>query len=337
MAGFSIGRGTNMSHWLSQSKARGAERRARLTWEDVARCRDWGLDHLRLPIDEEQMWTAEEQRETEAFDLLGEALDHCQRAGLKAIVDLHILRSHYFLDKNPPLFTEVKEAEKFARLWGDLSVFLRERSVDQVAYELMNEAVAIDDEDWNRAYEYPYRALRKLEPERTIVLGSNRWNQCRTFGNLRVPQGDPHMILTFHFYHPLLITHYTASWAENVREYSGPIAYPGKPITDESWTKVPEDLKARLATENRFYDADEMEKDMALPLEVARRTGLPLYCGEFGVYHAAPDDIRLRWYRDFVGVLEKHHIAWGNWDYRGGFGLIDAQGRETAVFKGLLG
>jgi endoglucanase len=50
---FEIRRGTNISHWLSQSRARGAERRAWFTEDDVQRIAGWGFDHIRLPIDEE--------------------------------------------------------------------------------------------------------------------------------------------------------------------------------------------------------------------------------------------------------------------------------------------
>lgn len=333
---FSLTRGTNISHWLSQSQARGEIRRQRFRHTDVAQLRDWGFDHLRLPIDEEQMWTPDGQRDHEAFDLLGEALDWCLEAGLNAIVDLHLLRSHHFLDANPPLFTQPKEAAKFAHLWCDLSAFLHERPLNRVAYELMNEAVARDDEDWNRVAAYPYRALREIEPTRTIVLGSNRWNQCATFDHLHVPD-DSHLILTFHYYHPLLVTHYKAPWAKNVCEYTGPIQYPGPAISAEEWAKVSPELQTRIAQENKPYDAQQMEQDLAKPLAVSKKTGLPLYCGEFGVLATAPDDIRVRWYRDLLSVFQRHDIAWANWDYRGGFGLIDKDAHPTAVLEGLMG
>lgn len=334
---FVIKRGTNISHWLSQSERRGEERRSFFTREDVQRIAGWGMDHLRLPIDEEQMWTEDGRRENEAFDLLGQALDWADAAGLKVIVDLHILRSHYFMDKNPPLFTDVKEAEKFATLWRDLSAFLKNRAIDKVAYELMNEPVAQDDADWNRVYAYPYRALRELEPRRTIVLGSNKWSQCATFNALAVPENDPALILTFHFYNPMLITHYRANWVPRIAQYEGPVNYPGKQISDADWAKMPQAMQAELKDENRHYDASAMEKDLALPLGVAKRTGYQLYCGEFGVVKNAPDDVRFRWYRDIVAVFAKHNIAWGNWDYRGGFGLVDHDRKETAVKIGLLG
>lgn len=335
---FTAKRGTNISHWLSQSKTRGAGRRAFFTQEDVRWIAAQGFDHIRLPIDEEQMWDEAGRREGEAFELMNLALDWCAEAGLRAIVDLHILRSHYFLDKSPPLFTEAKEAEKFCGLWRDLSAELGRRSVEAVAYELMNEAVANDAEDWNRVARGAYEALRKLEPEgsgRVIVIGSNRWNAAATFDQLWVP-ADKNVLLTFHYYLPMLVTHYRASWCPLTYGYTGPVEYPGRPVAEAEVAKLDEPLKAEIIKGNEFYDAARMEADMAKPLAVQKRTGLPLYCGEFGVHHPVADEVRVRWYRDFISVLDKHGIGWGNWDFKGGFG-IRKNGQATAVLRGLMG
>ena len=102
---FEIRRGTNASHWLSQSRRRGSERLTYFTQADVERIAGWGFDHLRLPVDEEQLWNEKGEREVEAFGLLGRAVDWCAKAGLRVVVDLHILRSHYFNAKEKPLFS----------------------------------------------------------------------------------------------------------------------------------------------------------------------------------------------------------------------------------------
>ena len=217
---FEIRRGTNVSHWLSQSARRGRERREWFGLEDVKKLAGIGLDHLRLPIDEEQMWDADGRREPEAWDLMNAFLDWCEQEGLRAVVDLHILRCHHFNagPEGKTLFTDPAAPEHFADLWRDLSDGLAGRRVDRVAYELMNEAVADDPADWNRVYRYPYDAIRQRENDRVIVLGSNMWNQAVTFADLDVPEGDPRMILTFHYYNPMLITHYQASWVPHLSD-----------------------------------------------------------------------------------------------------------------------
>ena len=332
-----VHRGTNISHWLSQSARRGARRKSWFTQEDVQRIADWGFDHIRLPLDEEQMWDEAGRSEAEAFDLLDSALDWAERAGLNVVVDLHILRSHDFGQAaNPRLFTDPAEAERFADLWRQLSAHLRGRANDRVAYELLNEAVAKDPEDWNRVAGTAFRAVRDLEPQRTVVLGSNRWNSVLTFDRLDVPD-DPHTILTFHFYHPMLITHHRASWWPEGGVYDGAIQYPGRPIPADRLAQVPEPLRTRLENLNQPYDRSAMAADFAKPLAVAQRTGLPLYCGEFGVINLAPQPIRTAWYRDLISVFDEYGIGWANWDYKGTFGIVDSRGQSTGIAETMLG
>ncbi|TVR54423.1 MAG: glycoside hydrolase family 5 protein [Puniceicoccaceae bacterium] len=322
---FRLHKGTNVSHWLSQSKARGAERRAFFTREDIERLAGLGFDHLRLPIDEEQMWKEDGSREPEAFDLLDAGLDWALEAGLNVVVDLHILRSHYFNDKNEPrLYTDPAERGRFLDLWRDLSSHLRSRPVDRVAYEFLNEAVARHPDRWNDVSGAAFDCLRAAEPERWLLLGSNQFNSVFTYGDLRVPEDD-RLILTFHYYRPMLVTHYRASWT-NVGVYDGPVQYPGRPIPEAAFAALDPELQALLTPDNEPHDRARMVREMSLPLDVARSKNCPLYCGEFGVYRAAPADVRAAWYRDFFSVVDELGIAWANWDYKGGFGLANVAG-----------
>ncbi|MFP4106410.1 MAG: glycoside hydrolase family 5 protein [Phycisphaerae bacterium] len=337
---FDIHRGTNISHFLSQSPRRGTEREQQFTRADFDRLVELGVDHLRLPIDEEQMWDHQGNRQPAAWDLMNRTLDWCDQADIRCVVDLHILRSHYFNDPSDKktLFLDEAEAEKFARFWVDLSNEMKHRPVEKVAYELMNEPVADDPADWNRVYRYPYHAVREREPERTILIGSNSWNQAATFPELDIPQGDRNIILVFHYYNSMIITHYEQKYVPEVKDYHGPIQYPGRPIPTEVFEKLPEQQQRMLEKWNRPFGPDAMEQDIAPALQVAGKHGLKLYCNEFGVNRSVPEDIRERWCRDFRAVLEGHDIAWANWDYRGGFGLYDRENDEpTGILRGLFG
>lgn len=325
---FSIRRGTNISHWLSQSKARGPQRAAWFTEADVHRIKDWGFDHIRLPVDEIQLWTEEGAPEPEAFRLLDAALDWCEDAGLRVIVDLHILRSHYFMQQeNPPLFTNPREAAKFVELWLELSHRLSSRNTNLVAYELLNEPVARDATDWNRVSRAAFSALREVEPGRTILLGSNWFNIPENFDKLWLPADDQHAMLTFHFYKPMLLTHYQAPWTDTPL-YTGRVQYPGKLALDP--------VPAALMKYDITYDRTAMERDIQLPVTIRNQTGLPIHCGEFGCYSKAPLPSRQAWYRDTLTVFAANDIAWSNWDYRGGFGLVDATGNTTPIAAELI-
>ena len=328
---FRITRGTNVSHWLSQSEARGDERRSRLTRDDLLRFADWGFDHVRLPVDEAQMYSESGEREPEAFDLLGTALQWCRDAGLRSIVDLHIVRSHHFNSVGEKdLFVNPAAQERFVAMWVDLSGFLRDMPTDDVAYELLNEPVALHAEQWNQLMRRAFAAVRERESDRTIVVGSNEFNRFHTFPSLDIPD-DRNVILSFHYYNPMFITHYTAKWWHDGGDYSGPIRYPGAPIPESQTIDLARFKDAGMEFETRVFDREVMKADMM----VARK--LPLHCGEFGCYENTPEDIREAWYRDIRTTFDELEIAWTNWDFMGSFGLVDRSRRETGVRAWLTG
>jgi endoglucanase len=311
-ASFQIHRGTNIAHWLSQSQARGAERAAYFTQKDIRFIDSVGFDHIRLPVDEEQLWDEQGNRHADAFQLLESCLGWCRHAGVRVVLDLHILRSHHFNEKDKPLWTKPGEQDKFIRLWKDLSAAVKSWPNDHVAYEFMNEPVADDPEQWNRLLSRVADSIRSWEPQRVLVIGSNRWQSAKTFDQLRIPAHDKNIILSFHFYEPFHLTHFQASWTD-LKDFKGQVAYPGQIVVD-----------GKTDEERKIYNRDTLEKMMAKPLHLADSLKLPLYCGEFGVINKSPVEAKLAWYRDMVAVFEKHHIAYANWNYKAGsFGIVD--------------
>ncbi|MEK6477013.1 glycoside hydrolase family 5 protein [Catalinimonas sp. 4WD22] len=331
---FQINSGTNISHWLSQSQRRGEARKNFFQKEDVAYLASLGFDHLRFPVDEEQMFDEAGNKEEEAFQLLHNALGWCRENGLRAIVDLHILRSHHFNEEEKPLWTAPTAQEKFIALWRSFSEELSQYPVGMVAYELMNEPVADDPEDWNQLVAKAYTAIRESEPQRTIVIGSNRWQSANTFDQLKVPDNDENILLSFHFYEPFLLTHYQASWT-NLADYKGPVHYPGPLLTNEEFEALSPRQQDIVGRRMHAYTQDTLEQMMQKPLRVAQETGLPLYCGEWGVITKAPEEARLQWYRDMIEVFKKNGIAYANWDYKSGsFGLVGDDGSvNTALVQ----
>ncbi|MGC9328731.1 MAG: glycoside hydrolase family 5 protein, partial [Candidatus Hinthialibacter sp.] len=294
-----------------------------------------GFDHVRIPIDEEQMWKEDGRQETEAFALLNQAIQWAQKHNLRVVVDLHILRSHHFNADEKPLWTDPKAQEKFFDLWRDLSSELKNYPVSLAAYELMNEPVADDADDWNRLVENAVKVIRQNEPNRTIVIGSNRWQSAGTFDELKIPENDRNIILSFHFYNPMLITHYRASW-NNVGKYRGPVHYPGRLVDAADLEKLPPDIAEIVKRNNGVYDKERLEGMIQEPLRVAQKYNLPLYCGEWGCITLAPREVRLKWYQDFRSILDENGIAWANWDYKDGFGIRTRDGRPDEELISIL-
>src|SRR5437762_10905675 len=63
---FFIKRGTNIAHWLSQSNRRGIDRSSFFTEKDIGFIKSAGFDHIRLPVDEQQLWDSAGKRYDDA-------------------------------------------------------------------------------------------------------------------------------------------------------------------------------------------------------------------------------------------------------------------------------
>lgn len=325
---FEMSKGVNISNWLSQSNIRGEQRKKNFTETEVRQLAGFGFDHLRLPVDEEQLFTENSGKIPEAFQLLHNAINWCQHANMRIIVDFHILRSHYFNGPVPELWTNKEAQSKYLELWSKLSDELKNYPNKLVAYELLNEPVAPEASQWNDLVAQLIPILRKKEPRRKLIIGSNKWQNVDTFAELNVPKGDSNLILSFHFYHPHLLTHYRAEWSE-LKELNVPIHYPGEIITQQDFnkqSKADQDLvKPYLGT----YNKDVLEASIQKAIKRARELGLQLYCGEFGCYTKTPRTNKMNWLKDVVTILRENKIAYSYWEYKGGFGFCNSSGKVT--------
>lgn len=322
---FSIKRGTNIAHWLSQSERRGNERATFFTEKDVEFIKSAGFDHIRLPVDEEQLWDSTGKRYADAFQLLDNFMTWANKSGLRVILDLHILRSHHFNADEKPLWTQPAAQDKFIQLWRDLAGAVKKWPNGMLAYEFMNEPVADDPEQWNRLLARVADSIRSWEAERTLVIGSNRWQSANTFDQLRVPPNDKNILLSFHFYEPFHLTHVKASWTK-LKDFNGTVQYPGQIV-----------VNGTTEEEKRVYNRDTLEKMMAKPIHLADSLKLPLYCGEFGVIDGAPRASKIAWYKDMVAIFEKHNIGYANWNYKtGSFGIVDAAIKPDSEMVNIL-
>ena len=338
--GFVIKRGTNLSHWLSQNNIdRGEARRNHIQEDDFARLEELGFDHVRIPIDEEQFWDEEGNKLPEAWELLTWALDQCRAHNLRAIVDLHIIRAHYFNAVNEgasnTLFTSEEAQQGLINLWSQLQDVLINYSTDWVAYEFMNEPVAEEHEQWNQLVAKVHKALRQREPLRTLVIGSNLWQGHQTMKYLRVPEGDKNIILSFHYYNPQILTHYGAWWVPT-HDYTGKVNYPGVLVSAEDYEATPDSIKELIKPyTEEVWNRDRIHEQMADAIHVADSLGLQLFCGEWGVYEPVDRELAYAWTRDMLSVFDEFGVAWTTWCYDADFGFWD-QEKHDYKDKGLV-
>ena len=337
---FEIKRGVNIAYFLSQSTRRGEQRAAYFTAKDIKRIKEYGFDHIRLPIDEEQMFLEDGTKDRKAFDLLKWTIDYSIKSGLKVIVDMHILRSHHFTSGSNILFTDVKAQEAFYQMWRELSGELKGFPNSMLAYELLNEPQAKKKEDWNNLVHNCYNAIRELEPERVIVIGTNPSQSYLGAKYLDIPKNDKNIIISFHYYDPFLLTHYRAPWTNQVN-FTGPVHYPGITMTQEEFDAVDCDPAVKNAVKGyigQFYDRAVFRKNMRAVIDVAAKYGLQVYCGEYGCLPSPPQKDRLEWHSDIETVFDQLGISRAIWCYKDnkdGFGIIKDGVPDEAMLKAI--
>ncbi len=325
---FAIKRGVNVSHWLSQTDIRGRERKKYVTEADFKQIKELGFDHVRLPIDEEQFWREDGKQERAAFKLLDKAIKWSMKHDLKVVVDLHVLRSHHFnVAESRTLWEEDSAQLQFISFWKDLSAKLSKYPTDMLAYEPMNEAVSDNPEDWNKLINWVISEIRKLEPNRTIIMGSNNWQQSWTFPDLSVPENDKNIILSFHIYTPMPLTHWKAPWV-NFYQYDGPVQYPGTILDTTDLVGYDQQTIDGISHYIKDYDRSVLENEIMIAVKRAKELGLPLYCGEFGCFPTTAMDMRQLWYQDMISIFNAHDIAWAHWNWKNDFPLVDAESKE---------
>lgn len=330
-------RGTNFSHWMAESPARLA---GRLLYDDFARMARYGADHIRLNI-AHQMLVYEQPPyglKSSGLAVLDRAIEWARKAGLSVILDLHTTPGMCFMtpDANN-IWTDTEQQARFAGIWRGLAQRYKTPAYEHVAFELLNEPTAANNADWNPIARMGLEAVRAVDSERIVLIGSNSWNVPNTFPDLE-DFGDPNVRYVFHWYEPFIFTHQRAPWVDHLMKLNMVVEYPADmpDLSPLAATLPREDWREQtmLFSEVKLGYA-RMEEWLKPVLEFRERTGGKLFCSEFGAYEAAPMPSRINWYRDAVELFRKHDIGWSNWDYMGDFGIVGWD-REDKPFRKIL-
>jgi len=323
---FDIQKGINISAWLSQTSVNsGPAREAYFTQKDLNQLAKLGFDHIRIPVSEYQMYTKDGLRNEETFKLIHNVIEWCKQANMRVIFDCHQTYDHDFSKYSSiVLFSDMKSHDRFLTLWTKLSDELKKYPNELVAYEILNEPNAKDNKSWNIISSKILKLLRKLEPNRVLILGSNKANKPYTFPDLEIPSGDPNIILSFHFYYPYLITHNQASFMKSISTIKVPLNYPGQLVADSVINRLEGDAKATVEKNNGVFDRAKLLELMQPAIDIAKKKGLRLHCGEFGSNFKYEDrSLQLRWMEDMVSIFKEYKIPFSVWGYRKEFGVFN--------------
>ena len=334
---FDIAKGVNIGNWLSQSWVMGEQREKIFTDEDIELLVANGFDHLRLPVDETQLFNRDMTLNESTVALIHKTIQSCIDHGLKVIFDLHTLRSFNFMDNDAPLWKSDAEQDKLVNMWRDIQGLLRDYPVTEVAYEFLNEAVAPTDEQWSGLMLRLLAMIRETEKDRVVVFGANMQNQVGHVKNIAVPDDDKNIMLAFHFYEPLLITHYQASWTPlRILHFEGSMQYPGQLIPDELYATLNDEEKAVVEPYNHSYDKEWIRGQWQEAVDYANEKGLKLYLGEFGCLVNCGEQVRLAWLGDVVSLARELGIPYSMWEYNSQFGFADRVNKGVITNRPLM-
>ena len=316
-------RGVNLSDWWQDQQDQG------LDTDDIAKLRAFGFDFVRLPVSPQWPRLADADARKEKLAQLRCDVIALLNAGLKVIVDLHPSNSFQETAAADP----AQAAAKIAAVWRKLRPAIADLPASRVLIGLYNEPQDMKPAQWWRAQGVLIKKLRAVFSRNTFVATAYKgepWELIR-----QKPYADKNIIYDFHFYEPMILTHHGASWlpAGSPFRKTDRITYPPK-ASDAAKTDDP-DVRAYIA---EGWDREKLAPDIDRVAVWQKHYHVHAACLEFGAYRPYVDDqSRANWLRDVRSLVAGAGMPWALWDYTGGFGLLDADGRPDRGMVKALG
>ena len=97
-------------------------------------------------------------------------------------------------------------------------------------------------------------------------------------------------------------------------------------VSKEDYDAAPDAIKAELKPyTEQVWDINTIREQFKDAIEAAKKYGLQLFCGEWGVYEPVDRELAYNWTRDMLTVFDEFNIAWTTWCYDADFGFWDQQ------------
>ena len=311
--------GVNLSTWFQPQKGGGLTV-SRFGEQDFRNLKALGVDGVRIPINFEALTgPAPDYRvDPRLFPFLDRALDWAAAQDIAVVIDNHSDPTDPRIKTDLGRFLEA--------VWTQLAGHYKDRPVN-VLFEVQNEPHDLG-QDWAPLQQRAITAIRAVDQTHTVVVGGDHWNSIQ--GMKELPRyADQNLVYTFHFYDPFVFTHQGANWTD-LKDLSG-VAFPpvGQAPNVQGSGKsawVPKAVQDYYASDAVKVLADSLDQAAAF----GRERGVPVWCGELGVYNLRADPVqRVNWYRTVRGLLEDRKIPWTSWDYKNSFGLFQKDSDEV--------
>ena len=293
--------GVNLGGWLSQCDHTKERYDSFITKEDIAVIKDWGMDHIRVPVDYDLVEDKAGNYKDDGFAYIEKALEWTGEYGLNMVLDLHRTFGYSFDEAHGEtgFFDNEDYQERFYRLWEEFARRFGKYD-DRLCFELLNEVTSKSYcERWNRILTECIKRIRVIAPTVKILVGGYYNNSIMALKDLCAPY-DENVVYNFHCYEPLVFTHQGAYWTTDI---------------------IPEE---RMAFEESVTSEEYFEELFSTAIAKAEKHGSGLYCGEYGCIDVVSPEDTIKWYRTINAVFRKHDIGRAAWNYKAmDFGLSD--------------
>jgi hypothetical protein len=313
-------RGVNITRWFCYGDPHDTAKFGDyLTEGDFANFRRLGVHYVRLCVAPETIDNNGEPDPTN-LPLLDAAIDRLEHAGLAVLLDLHD-------NGQMKLDAEGHDNSGFVHFWAAMARHYLARQEKMTVFEPLNEPVFMNNPSvWYRLQADTVKAIRDVDPARTILVASTKWNGIDTLVDMQ-PLPEKNLIYSFHCYDPFLFTHQGATWTGDQQKAMRDIPFPSSPEAVEAMiTQIPEQHRGAVRDYgNHHFDAAYLRARLALPIQWGAQHRVPVLLGEFGAYPpVSPPDSRGRWFDGMRAAIADLHLPNCLWGYDDGLGL----GRE---------
>lgn len=322
-------KGVNLGGWLSQGSLEKEHLDSFITEKDVEKIASWGCDHLRLPVDYENIENEDGSIKEAGYGYINNCISWCRKYKLNVVLDLHKTYGYTFdnQDASKDFFDNAYSKDRFIALWENL--IRRYANVsDIVMFEPLNEVVRYDVADkWNELLKRCIKMIRTYAPTAKILIGGIGYNAPNAIEQL--PDDlDENIVFNFHCYEPLIFTHQTAKWLSYMPE-DFRMKYPSDYIECVNMTRKLMEIPTHMLNSNdpeiKEFGPDYFKSVFSKAVRRAESLNIPLYCGEYGVIDTVDTTDTLNWITDIHSAFEELGIGRAIWNYKGkNFGISDS-------------
>ena len=322
-------KGVNLGGWLSQGSLDVSHLDSFIKEDDIKRIKDMGCDHLRLPVDFENIYDEKKKCDNEiGYKYIDLCIEWCKKNGLNVVLDLHKAPGYVFDDfaYSSGFFTNEELMKLFLDIWDRLSKRYAKYS-DIMMFEMLNEVTSFDViNEWNDLALRCIKVIRKNAPIVKILYGGVGYSSVSAVKYIPAPY-DKNIVFNVHCYEPLAFSHQGAYWVDKMPlDFRMPY-----PVDEEKYKKIckivpsipagtlgESDNALKLLKDNFFNNLFKEAVDCAKKYDVA------LYCGEYGVIDRADTKSTLNWLKDINATFNHYGIGRAIWCYKKmDFGIID--------------